>query len=153
MDKGIKKKLRQILVGMRQRCVNKNNKSYKYYGAKGITVCAEWQGTQGVQNFINWAEMNGYQEGLTIDRIDHHEGYSPQNCRWVTMREQNRNNRNGIVFITFNGETKLISDWAICLGIPKSTLVKRIRTLNWPIEEAFGIKPREERRGKWGRWK
>lgn len=81
-------RLYAIYSGMKQRCYNPKNEHYKWYGAKGITVCDEWMGDNGLQNFIDWAVSHGYNENLTIDRIDSSLGYSPDNCRWVT-RELN----------------------------------------------------------------
>jgi len=81
-------RLYSIYSGMKQRCYNSNNPNYKHYGGKGITICDEWMNENGIQNFISWALNNGYNEHLTIDRIDNNAGYSPQNCHWVT-RSQN----------------------------------------------------------------
>jgi hypothetical protein len=75
---------------MIQRCENNKNDNYRYYGAKGISVCAEWHDPHV---FIKWAEKNGYFNHLTIDRINNLEGYNSSNCRWVTMKEQLLNKR------------------------------------------------------------
>lgn len=76
---------------MRQRCLNPNNKSYKNYGARGISICEEWS---DFNNFYNWALNSGYEENLELDRIDNNKGYTPQNCHWVTSLENNHNRRN-----------------------------------------------------------
>jgi len=81
------------LKNMRQRCNDKRDKGYKNYGGRGITVCEEWSGDVGLENFYNWAISNGYEEGLTIDRIDNDKGYCPANCRWVDMSFQGANKR------------------------------------------------------------
>ena len=75
----------QTWYGMLQRCTNLKSKDYKDYGARGITVCEEWQ---DVRNFVDWAEKTYPNiEGYTLDRIDNDKGYSPENCRFVTHIE------------------------------------------------------------------
>lgn len=77
--------LLSIYNGMKNRCYNKNNPNYKFYGAKGITICNEWLNNEnGFRNFYNWSHANGYYWGLSIDRIDNTQGYSPQNCQWMS---------------------------------------------------------------------
>lgn len=79
---------------MNGRCSNQKAKDWRWYGGRGITVTPDWQNT--FVNFKDWALLNGYLPGLTIDRIDPNQGYSPENCRWVTQAEQNRNTRANI---------------------------------------------------------
>lgn len=74
--------------GMRRRCSNPNTPKYKFYGGKGIKVCPEWDKSgDGFNSFYNWALSNGYQDDLTIDRIDENKDYCPENCRWITKEE------------------------------------------------------------------
>jgi len=81
-------RIRSTLDGMKSRCFSLNNPSYKYYGAKGIEVCEEW--CSGPSSFIAWAIVNGWKDGLTIDRIDSKRGYEPNNCQWLTFIENTR---------------------------------------------------------------
>lgn len=126
---------------MLRRCYNSNRKDYKNYGGRGIKVCDRWLGDRGLQNFID-DMIQSYEEGLEIDRIDVDGDYSPENCRWVTRREQVINRRSfgsnfDTHFIEFDGKKLCISQWASELGIPSSIIVDRIGKLNWSVEKAL----------------
>ncbi len=94
---------------MRQRCQNPNNHKYSRYGGRGITICDEWN--KNFWAFDSWARANGYQRGLTIDRIDVNGNYEPSNCRWADQKTQ-QNNRSNNFRLTVNGVTHTASEWS-----------------------------------------
>ena len=123
--------------GMRERCINKNHNHYKSYGGRGITVCDEWNDIDnGFINFYNWAMNNGYEEGLTIERIDVNGNYEPSNCKWVTNTEQANNKRNTI-YLKYNNKTQSLLDWCKELNLDYTLVRSRIKEYNWSIEKAF----------------
>jgi len=116
---------------MRQRCRDPKSKDFVYYGGKGIKVCAEWD---DFAVFRRWALTNGYTDALSIERRDHSADYAPWNCCWIPLAQQARNtSRNHR--ITFNGETKILTEWATSLGIESSLL--RYRLKHWGISRAL----------------
>lgn len=125
-----KTRLYRIWGKMKQRCNNPKEKSYYRYGGKGIKVCDEWN--DKFEPFYEWAVNNGYQDDLSIDRIDCTKGYSPNNCRWATNRQQN-NNKTVNIYLTHNGETKTLKEWCEALNFPysrASNRVKKMRNMN-----------------------
>lgn len=135
------KRLQNIFLHMKDRCYNPNNQEYKHYGGRGITICEEWQtphSWKGGKAFKKWALENGYADDLTIDRIDVNKGYSPENCRWVSIKEQQNNKRNNRL-ITYKGKTQTIALWGEEFGIPFSTIKNRLNK-NMPIEKVLSIK-------------
>lgn len=118
---------------MMERCYLPSSGSYNRYGGQGITVCDEWHDING---FAEWAESSGFATGLTIDRIDSSKGYSPDNCRWATKKQQS-NNRKNTIYYTYKGETKALTDWATIFDINRFTLYDRIEKRGWGIEKAL----------------
>lgn len=122
-----------IWRAMKDRCNNPNNKSYEIYGGKGVTVCEEWN---VFENFYRWSIDNGYNNDLTIDRINSNGNYEPVNCRWVNRKIQGNNtSRNHC--LTYKGETKTMSEWAEIFGIKYTTLRGRINNYHWTVEKAL----------------
>ena len=134
------KKLIGMWRAMHNRCYNKNQSDYKNYGSRGIFVHDSWHGAEGYAKFV--ADMGERPEGATIDRIDNDGPYSPDNCRWATRLEQSRNKRNNR-WITANGETKTLKDWATSLGCNPAAILARIKS---GMSEAVAVtKPVPER--------
>ena len=122
---------------MKTRCYNPHSNSYPRYGGRGILICEEWLSDFAI--FREWAESNGYDESLTIDRIDTDGNYEPGNCRWVTLREQSLNtSRNHLVEI--DGETKPLDEWSRLYGINPKTVRDRI-VRGWAYERAIKTPP------------
>lgn len=117
---GIKPRTFIVWNGIKARCLNKNSKSYKNYGARGITICDEWL---CYENFHNWALRNGYKDNLSIDRIDNSKGYSPDNCQWIPWKENLMKQRRYIL-LTVNGETKTLSEWGRFVSVSRWMLTK-----------------------------
>lgn len=119
---------------MKNRCENTNNPSYKNYGGRGIAIPKEWKYFAG---FLR--DMGEKPTGTSIERIDNNKGYSKENCRWANPKEQ-ANNRRSCHFITWNGLTKNLTQWAEYLGIKRSTMMQRYFTYNWTIEKCLNFK-------------
>lgn len=122
-------RLYKIFDKMKARCYNIKHNSYKNYGGRGIEICDEWMEEDGFIKFFEWANNNGYEEHLTIDRIDVDKNYEPSNCRWLTHKEQ-QNNRRDNRPVKINGVTKNISEWSEETGINYKTLQFRVKS-NW----------------------
>lgn len=133
-DRKIRRKLMSVYVNMRHRCLNPNFHNFSLYGGRGIKVCDDW--LLGFSNFYNWALLNGYKEGLQIDRQDNDKEYSPQNCRWVSGLINTRN-RKVTLFATLNGERKPLTEWAEILGVDYCMVHKRIKYHGYSDEDAL----------------
>lgn len=128
-----------LWVGIKGRCNNPNNTSYKWYGAKGIRVCEEWE--NDYLSFKKWAIESGYDETLprgaqTIERLDTNKDYCPENCTWKTIQQQQRNKGN-LERYSYRGEEHLLCEWAEILGLDFRTLRTRIYMHGWSIERAL----------------
>ena len=129
-------RLYRIYNNMKSRCYKPYAKEYEVYSGNGRSICLEWLDEKsGFVNFYNWAMANGYRDDLTLERIDNNKGYSPDNCKWATLKEQQNNKSNNRI-ITYNGEAHNIAEWVEIIGIPRNTLVKRLNS-GWEIEDAL----------------
>lgn len=117
------KRIWSIHRGMFRRCDNPMDKSYPYYGGKGISVCEEWRDSSA---FTQWALQNGYQASLTIDRIDPNGDYCPENCRWIS-REENSRYKSKTHRITVEGTTKCGKEWARFLMVGENYINRYLR--------------------------
>lgn len=108
--------------GIKRRCYNANDSHYKDYGARGIKMCKEWNDDFGV--FKQWAEKNGYVDGLSLERVDVNADYSPENCLWIELADQAKNKRNTI-YIIYKGEYKRVSEIAVLEGCSSKTIRTR----------------------------
>ncbi len=130
-----------IWQGMIQRCRNPKNPSFKNYGGRGIKVCERWM---DFDSFL--ADMGQRPAGMEIDRFPDNDGdYEPGNCRWATDAEQSRNNSRN-VRLEYQGETKVLSDWASERGMAATTLWARLFKLGWTLERALTTPLRTQRR-------
>lgn len=128
-----KTKIYGVWSAMKRRCANKNTKAYHNYGGRGITVCDEWQ---EFTSFYNWVKVSGYNDTLTIDRIDNEKEYSPSNCRWVSRKVQANNTRVN-VWYEYNGQKKTLSQWSDVCGISYGTLESRLHKCRWSFKKSL----------------
>ena len=128
-------RLYTIWQAMKDRCYNVNFKRYKDYGGRGVAVCDEWK--NDFKAFHDWAKNNGYADNLSIDRIDVNGNYEPNNCRFITLKQQNRNRRSNIN-VNINGVTKCLTEWCETLGVKYPTALYRIHH-NWSVERALEL--------------
>lgn len=118
-------RLYKIWTDMKTRCNNPNTPYYYNYGARGISVCKEWS---DFEPFMEWSLDNGYTDKLTIDRINVNGNYEPENCRWITNLEQ-QSNRQSNHFLTYDGKTQTISQWADELGIKEKHFRRELKII------------------------
>ena len=128
-----KTRLYKIWKGMIYRCRH----NVKNYGERGVAVCDEW--LHNFQSFYNWSTINGYDDSLSIDRIDVNGNYEPSNCRWATILEQERNKTN-TCYVVYNGKKTTLKELAEESGINYHKLWARINKLDWSVEKAVNYK-------------
>ena len=108
---------------MHERCERKDHPNYKNYGGRGIYVCDDWK---EYLKFKEWALSHGYENGLSLDRIDNDSPYCPENCRFVTIKQQ-ANNRRTNKFFELNGVAHTLAEWSDITGIKYQTIFNRIK--------------------------
>jgi hypothetical protein len=123
-------KIYVVWKNMKQRC-NKPRKEKGEAHYEYISYCEDWE---RFEPFFEWAMNNGYVEGLRLDRINNEGNYCPENCRFITNKE-NSNNRSNNRFITFEGKTLTISQWAERVEMPVQTLLSRLK--KWSVEKSL----------------
>lgn len=120
---------------MIDRCEREGCNGYEQYGGRGVKVCERWKSS--AEAFLT--DMGLRPRGQSLDRIDPNGDYTPENCRWATVREQ-ANNKVDSHFLTVDGETKTIAEWATLTGIGHSTIKERIKR-GWSHKDAVSVKP------------
>lgn len=125
-------RLYKIWKSMRTRCNNPNDANYVNYGARGVSICDDWN---NYENFRD-SNANGYRDDLTIDRVDYNGNYCPENCRWADAMTQANNSRHNHI-IEYNGETHTIAEWSRITGISYHKLKDRINKCGWDAHRAL----------------
>lgn len=115
-------KIYQTWLNMRNRCNRPGSRCWENYGGRGISVCQEWQ--KSFVSFYEWALNSGYKDELSLDRIDVNGNYSPENCRWITNAEQQRNKSNSI-HVSYNGQDRGLRELCLEIGFPYKTAHRR----------------------------
>lgn len=129
-------RLNNIWHGMKQRVSNPNFTQYRDYGGRGIDMDENWKRDFAV--FRDWAEDNGYQKDLTIERVNNNVGYYPDNCTWIPKHEQSRNRRNNRM-ITVGVVTLSLSQWCKELGITHGMVYYRVKKNKMSWEDAIMV--------------
>ena len=111
-------------AAIKNRCLNEKAVDFRHYGGRGITVCEEW--INSFESFKEWSIQHGYSDSFDIDRIDNDKGYNPENCRYVTHKD-NLNNRRNTIVIEINGVTKSILEWCKESGASRTTIYTRYK--------------------------
>ena len=122
----VKVKLLKIFSNIKRRCYDKNHIGYGRYGAKGVKICEKW--LENSDNFVDWSLSNGYEEGLTIDRIDSSKDYCPENCRWITLGENSKRVCEA-TFLSIRRISDSYQGWSKRLNLSEGTVKSWVRKL------------------------
>ena len=138
-----KSRLYYVWRGMKDRCYYRKDRNYKNYGGRGIKVCKEW--INNFECFKEWAYKNGYNENAkrgecTLDRINVEKDYEPNNCRFISNKQQCNNKRNNII-IEYEGQKHTLKEWSEIVKINYSVLLYR-KYKNWDIQKMLTLKPK-----------
>ena len=128
------KRLWGIWNGIKRRCLFENDQRYHQYGGRGIKICDAWQ--ESFDNFVEWALANGYEDNLTIERIDVNGDYCPENCTWIPLREQSFNKRDTI-WVDYHGRHIQLKKLCNEMKLHYDAINNRIVALGWDVEEAI----------------
>lgn len=126
--------LYEVWKSMKARCYNPHDKYYKNYGGRNIQVCDEWR--SDFVPFQKWSSINGYKQGLSLDRIDNDKNYEPDNCRWVTQREQ-ANNKSNNRKVLYCGKLCTLYELEKITGITRQNLYQRLFVYKWDIQRTI----------------
>lgn len=129
-----KSRLYMIWARMCERC-NSDNPRYKRYNGRGIKVCDEWKQYTG---FSEWARTSGYNDSMSIERIDNNGDYCPDNCKWIDFSLQARN-RETTMWVEYNGTRMSLAEACEKACMPYKTVFSRIRYMDWPVEKALSV--------------
>lgn len=136
-------RLYRIWCGMKKRTAeNADTRHKRDYYDRGIRMCEEWKNS--FESFYKWAMSSGYEDGLSIDRIDNNGNYCPENCRWATTKQQSNNRRTNRRY-QYNGEDLTISELAEKYGLNYNMLRERLIVLGWNIDRAMTVPPQSVR--------
>lgn len=124
----------QSWADMKKRCLNLKCKAYPLYGGRGVKICERWR---FFPNFLD--DMGVDPDGLTLDRINTDGDYTPENCRWISIQDQQNNRRNN-VNLTFRGETLNVKQWSRRIGICHQTIQCRLNR-GWTIDRVLSTPP------------
>ena len=128
------KRLWGIWSGIKRRCLSERDARYYQYGGRGIRMDPAW--AESFDDFDDWALENGYAENLTIERVDVNGNYSPENCKWITAREQARNKR-GTIWVDYKGRRIQLISLCEEKGLRYDAIHNRVVTHGWEAEKAI----------------